>query len=313
MKAFISYSHADEAAVGDLHKHLAAMRRAGQIDAWFDREILAGENLDSSIISELSSADIFFAMISPDFINSDYCFEKEMVEALKGHDEGTIRVIPIILEPCDWQNTPLGDLKAVPKDGKAISEWTNKNTAWLDVVNEIKRVISSLSKKSSAASFVAATARDAPEKKYRIERDFDAIDKSDYREKAFATISEYFQEASAELDEVEGMKARFRRISDVAFSCSAYNRMTAKKEAHITVRLGGANSSFGDISYVDKENDTGNSANGWFSINADKYDMYLSNSGMTGFSNQEAKRLTPKAAAEFLWNQFIQRAGVSYE
>jgi hypothetical protein len=141
-KAFISYSHRDEKALERLHTHLATLRREGKITAWYDREILAGEDIDRTISSNLAGSEVFLALVSPDFLDSSYCYDQEMAKALERHAEGTLRVIPVILEPCDWKSTPLGKLKALPRDGKPISTWTNENIAYLDVVTELRRTTS---------------------------------------------------------------------------------------------------------------------------------------------------------------------------
>lgn len=126
-KAFISYSHRDEKPLDRLHTHLAMLRREGMISAWYDREILAGDDVDQEVGSNLDGSDIFLALVSPDFLASDYCYEREMTEALKRHEDGSIRIIPIILEPCDWKSSPLGKLKALPKDGKPIEPANSPN------------------------------------------------------------------------------------------------------------------------------------------------------------------------------------------
>lgn len=120
-KAFISYSHRDEKALERLHTHLAIMRREGLISAWYDREILAGDGFDQKIEKALDESEVFLALTSPDFFASNYCYEREMERALQRHAEGSLRVVPIILEPCDWKSTPLAKLKVLPKDGKPIS------------------------------------------------------------------------------------------------------------------------------------------------------------------------------------------------
>ncbi|APG49016.1 toll/interleukin-1 receptor domain-containing protein [Phaeobacter porticola] len=142
MRAFISYSHHDKAALDRLHVHLKNLTREGQIETWYDRDILAGSELDSEIEREMEAANLFLLMISPDFIASDYCVEREMKRALERHAAGSARVVPIIVEECDWK--AMGELrllKAVPTDGKAISGWANPNTAYLNVVQELCRII----------------------------------------------------------------------------------------------------------------------------------------------------------------------------
>ena len=101
MKAFISYSHRDEASLERLHKHMSMLRRDGAIDDWYDREILAGGEIDSEIAAQLEVCEIFLPLVSADFIASDYCYEKEMQRAIERHEAGEIRVVPIIVQPCD--------------------------------------------------------------------------------------------------------------------------------------------------------------------------------------------------------------------
>ena len=44
---------------------------------------------------------------------------KELAKALKSH----IKVIPIILEHCDWQHHQLSDFEVLPLKGKPITKW----------------------------------------------------------------------------------------------------------------------------------------------------------------------------------------------
>jgi hypothetical protein len=97
-RAFISYSHRDEKALERLHTHLATLRREGKITAWYDREILAGDDIDSIIGSNLAESEIFLALVSPDFLDSNYCYEQEMAKALQRHAEGTLRLVPVMRE-----------------------------------------------------------------------------------------------------------------------------------------------------------------------------------------------------------------------
>ena len=120
---------------------MVMLERAGKIETWHDRKLLAGSTIDREIDEQLKGCELFLALISPDFLASDYCYSREMEVALERHHAGETRVVPIIAEPCDWRSTPLGEIKAVPKDGEPIAKWGNPNDAYLDVVNELRRII----------------------------------------------------------------------------------------------------------------------------------------------------------------------------
>jgi hypothetical protein len=74
----------------------------------------------------------------PDYLASHYCYEREFEKAMQMQDAGELTIVPVIVEPCDWLNTPFGKFKALPKDGKPISTWENKNTAFLDVTQNLR-------------------------------------------------------------------------------------------------------------------------------------------------------------------------------
>ncbi|ABW33414.1 TIR domain-containing protein [Acaryochloris marina] len=147
LKVFISYSHKDDDLREELVTHLANLKRQGKIAAWHDRAIEAGEEWKSQIDSKLESAQMILLLVSPDFIASDYCYDIEMQRAIARHDEGTAQVIPIILRPCDWLGSPFSKLQGLPKNAKPVTQWTNRDEAFLDVVNGIRRAVETLTKK----------------------------------------------------------------------------------------------------------------------------------------------------------------------
>ncbi|HZQ13177.1 MAG TPA: toll/interleukin-1 receptor domain-containing protein [Pseudolabrys sp.] len=314
-KLFISYSHRDEKALSRLHTHLAMLRRDGTVIVWHDREILVGDEIDKQVDDNLSDSDIFLALVSPDFLASKYCYEREMTEALKRHSDGALRIVPIILEPCDWQSSPLAKLKALPKDGKPISIWTNENTAYLDVITELRRILAAAHKPEdrNAITDVSGIHRQ-PAKRYRIRKEFDSIDRDDFREKAFAIIRDYFRRSIEELNEIgDPLRARFEAMSDHAFSCTVLNKAKRGQEAHITVHADSSTTFGGDISYSFSRRAPNNTANGFIRIVADEYELYLrlDNFSFMGSRNEEPR--SPEEAAEALWHEFISHAGIDHD
>lgn len=99
------------------------LKRQGVIETWHDRRIVAGEELGGSISAELESAEIVLLLVSPDFLASDYCYDKEMTVALDRQARGEAIVIPVILRPCEWHHAPFGKLRATPSDGKPVTQW----------------------------------------------------------------------------------------------------------------------------------------------------------------------------------------------
>jgi hypothetical protein len=101
----------------------------------------AGGDWKGEIDRNLASADIVLLLVSADFLASDYCWGEEMVKALQRHERGEARVIPVILRPCRWRSTPLAKLQAVPRDGKPVTDWLSRDTAFDDIAAAIERII----------------------------------------------------------------------------------------------------------------------------------------------------------------------------
>ena len=141
VRVFVSYSHKDENLRAELSNHLALLRHQGVISDWYDGEILAGGEWGREIVDRLENADIILLLVSADYLASKFCFGMEMKRALERHDEGSARVIPIILRSADWKNAPFGKLQALPKDGRAVMNWPDKDAALADAALGIRRVI----------------------------------------------------------------------------------------------------------------------------------------------------------------------------
>lgn len=149
-QVFYSYSHRDESLRDALDEHLAIVERQGLIRVWHDRNIGAGDEWREAIDEQLEAADIILLLISASFIKSDFCWSVEMKRALRMQERGEARVIPIIVRPVEWKAAPFGHLQVLPKDGKPVTVWTNRDMAWMDVARGIQRAVEQLASANSA-------------------------------------------------------------------------------------------------------------------------------------------------------------------
>ncbi len=149
MKLFFSYAHKDEPLRDQLATHLSLLKRQNIITDWHDRNITAGADWSQAIDDNLNTANIILLLISADFLASDYCYDKEMTRALEHHNQGTARIIPIILRPCDWHSAPFGKLQALPKDAKPVTQWDNPDEAFTHIAQGIRTAIAELQQRKS--------------------------------------------------------------------------------------------------------------------------------------------------------------------
>jgi tetratricopeptide (TPR) repeat protein len=138
---FISYAHVDDALRAALRAHLSALERERLVQAWDDREILAGDEWADEIDARLNQADVILLLVTADFINSQYCYGKELARALERHHDKTDRaiVVPVILRQCHWQNTLFAKLQALPRDARPISDWKTPDDFYTDVTQGLRK------------------------------------------------------------------------------------------------------------------------------------------------------------------------------
>ena len=135
---FISYSHEDKELKEKLTKHLMPLKKLGLVSHWHDQMIKPGDVWANEISKNLTSAKIILLLISIDFINSEYCYDIELEQAMELHRNGKAIVIPIILRPCMWHHAPFAKFQALPKENKAVTLWVNDDEAFANVAEGIK-------------------------------------------------------------------------------------------------------------------------------------------------------------------------------
>ena len=146
IKVFYCYSHVDEELRNELEKHLAMLRREGILENWHFRKITPGKEWENEIDKNLETANVIHLLVSPDFMNSDYCYDIEMKRAMELHKAGRARVIPIILRAVDWSGAPFAKLQALPKDAKPVTSWANRDEAFYNISLGIRQVCEEIQK-----------------------------------------------------------------------------------------------------------------------------------------------------------------------
>ena len=147
---------------------LALLKREGIIDIWHDNEILPGDKWRDAIFNNLADSDLLLYLTSTYSLESENC-NKELAAALTAEK----KVIPIILEHCNWkshklENSPdlsakglylnesesqiLGEIQALPDRGKPLNEWRPRSKGWESVLEGIREVIDEMQSHKAPSS-----------------------------------------------------------------------------------------------------------------------------------------------------------------
>jgi hypothetical protein len=149
LEVFCCYAREDQEMLVKLKKHLAPLVRQGKITIWSDVDLSAGIEWEKELHHHLESADIILLLISPDFMASDYCYSTEMERALVRHNQGSARVIPVLLRAALWKSAPFAKLQIVPTDARHVASWSDRDDAFHDITTHIDQVVAELQKRSA--------------------------------------------------------------------------------------------------------------------------------------------------------------------
>jgi internalin A len=145
LKLFISYAHEDEKWRAKLAPNLGLLVREGLVEVWSDLQIVAGAKWDEEIKKKLEEADLYLFLMSVDLLNSDYVQDVELPIARKRHEENKARLIPVIVRKCGWVRY-VGDIQGLPTAGRPIKQWPDKDQAFFDVEEGLRKTIEQVRK-----------------------------------------------------------------------------------------------------------------------------------------------------------------------
>jgi hypothetical protein len=309
---FFSYSHKDEELRDQLEIHLTMLKRQGAIETWHDRRLLAGDAIDHGISVELERADIVLLLVSPDFLASEYCYGVEMARAMERHMEGSARVIPVILRPCEWHHAPFGTLLATPADGRPVTKFANLDDAFLQIAQAVRAATTPSSRLSPPASTgpsplarpaLALTAPEAPRSSnLRTRREFTQRDQDRFLDESFEYMARFFENSLAELAARNpGIETDFKRLDATRFNAAAYRN--GEERARCQIRLGGQ---LGGITYsYGRQGLMENSINESLSVVVSEQMLALHPLGMP-MRGKRGEHLSAEGAGEYYWELFIE-------
>jgi hypothetical protein len=313
---FISYSHKDSAHLETLKTHLKPLERLGLISPWFDGHIIPGDDIDEKVGEALKNADIVALLVSPDFLASDYCIHTELAEAMRRHEAGTARVVPIILRKCEWEEETFGRLLGLPTDNKAIMSvhWADKDEAWNIVAKGIKSAAraestntskhspSQIPSTNSASITATRSLRSKPlPMPVKANRELTDEEIDDFKHKAFEEVAQLFE---ASVLSLEGMiTARYRRLDANRFTATLY--LNGKKKNGITVYIGGDHYSAAGINFHMSDDGRTNTLQESLKIEMCDGEPSLWPS-MSGWGFDQNRHLSNEEAARHIWSEFVK-------
>jgi len=156
IRIFISYARKDRRWFDEDDKHgliphLIDCFKKQKVIFWYDKEILPSEVFKPLIQQEINRAHICILMVSQFFINSDFIEEHELPCIKEREQQGKLRVLPILLEPCTWKDDEyLSERNMLPGQPTPLIKYIDRDAEWAEVKLEIYEGIKILVKRIRA-------------------------------------------------------------------------------------------------------------------------------------------------------------------
>jgi hypothetical protein len=161
---FISYAHKDNENpdpskrwLDRLREQIEPLVQQGQIAVCSDQDINLGDSWHDHIQTHLNGARAAVLLVSPSFLASEYIRSSELPVLLRNAKENGVRIIPIILRPCMFEESrfkypdpkagpeefSLASLQSAGSPSKALSEMTEgeQDRALLSVARALAKLV----------------------------------------------------------------------------------------------------------------------------------------------------------------------------
>ena len=147
-RLFISYSHKDTKWLEAIKEQLAVLEGEGLLSLCEDSQLKVGEDWYQQLNELMLSARLGLLLVSATFLTSKFVREEEIPRLFDRHEEGGMKIYPLLVEPCPWQKVAwLAKLQLRPQDAKrqtkALSAFAGaaRKQKLVDVATEIANLV----------------------------------------------------------------------------------------------------------------------------------------------------------------------------
>lgn len=163
IRVFISYAHANAIWLRDTHRDrtgsiernprdLLTYWRNGlqfesKVEFWFDRDdgtgLKGGDRWETRILEQIDKADVTILLITQEFVQSSFIRATELPRIIARAQRGEMEVVPVLLEPAEWEDLEVGTFQLTPGRPTPISQYLAESehhfkTAMLEVLKALK-------------------------------------------------------------------------------------------------------------------------------------------------------------------------------
>jgi hypothetical protein len=135
----LCYCQEDFRYASRLLVHLASCQQAARLTIWSDSHIQTGSLWKSEVERTLIAADFAVLLVSANFLASSFITTFELPLLLSASQSGGIRILPVILDHCLFEESCLSAYQAVNNPARPLSRLTAaaRDEVWVSVARTL--------------------------------------------------------------------------------------------------------------------------------------------------------------------------------
>ncbi|WP_437991033.1 TIR domain-containing protein [Sorangium sp. So ce145] len=140
-RIFLCHAPDDLKHARALCTHLSVIHRQGLIETFRAEDMLPGSTVADALAASLDQSDIVLCLVSASFLAHEGCAD-QVDRALRRRSRSRAPiVVPVLVRPSDWRESPLGVLQPLPENGQPITAWGSEDEAWSSVTSGLRRLL----------------------------------------------------------------------------------------------------------------------------------------------------------------------------
>ncbi len=132
-RVHLSYAAADSAAAEALRLRLRPCKALGVLETSSPEPEPIGHRWTEQRARRVVQADVVLLLVSPNLLRYEAPLDREIQLVMGLARRGQLRLMPVVIEPCDWSDAPFAGRRALPAQN-AVSEAARADDAWDDVI-----------------------------------------------------------------------------------------------------------------------------------------------------------------------------------
>ena len=138
-QVFVSYAHADQPFLDELHTHLRPFLKGADFELWDDTQIAAGEQWRSRIETALSHAGAALLLVSAKFLSSEFIDRHELPPLLEAARKRGLRILWVPVSASAYDETEIAGFQALhdPRTPLDQLQQAERNAAWVRICRQV--------------------------------------------------------------------------------------------------------------------------------------------------------------------------------